>query len=253
MAMYLLLPSVTNSTRDWSWVTSITLLPTGRPTALSVAWTLIHEIVFYLLFSLSYFTSKRVILLAGWAALILLHEYFNFLDRMVWPSAAISLLKVVLAPINFEFMAGMLASVTVGKAPPRSAPAFLIVGLSGVVIYFYSGELHRVWFGFSVALLLTGAVFLERLGGLRTPAWLLALGNASYAVYLVHDPIISALVRMIARFEAFESYAWAASMVICSLTAISFGFFYYAVYERPMSKILTGTSLFLVRRHRMHT
>ena len=46
IALYLMLPSVSQGSRDWSLLTSLTLIPTERPPALPVAWTLIHEMTF---------------------------------------------------------------------------------------------------------------------------------------------------------------------------------------------------------------
>jgi peptidoglycan/LPS O-acetylase OafA/YrhL len=56
---YLLFPALSQSDRTWGWFTSLTLLPSIHEPALPVAWTLVHEIVFYLLF-LVFFVSRRI-------------------------------------------------------------------------------------------------------------------------------------------------------------------------------------------------
>ena len=53
IGMYLvdmLLPGLSESDRSPGLLTSFTLLPSNSPPALSVAWTLVHELIFYGLF-----------------------------------------------------------------------------------------------------------------------------------------------------------------------------------------------------------
>lgn len=53
LALYALLPEVSRGARQsLSVLSSITLLPSDAPPALNVAWTLVHEVLFYTLFSL---------------------------------------------------------------------------------------------------------------------------------------------------------------------------------------------------------
>lgn len=52
---YMLLPSLSDSGRAWGWVSTSTLFPTNLPPALSVAWTLQHELVFYFIYAALYF------------------------------------------------------------------------------------------------------------------------------------------------------------------------------------------------------
>lgn len=48
---YLLLPNLSQGSRgEFSWLSSLLLLPDSSPAALSVAWTLIHEMMFYMIF-----------------------------------------------------------------------------------------------------------------------------------------------------------------------------------------------------------
>lgn len=62
LAAYSLLPTLSKGVRgDLGWVSSLFLVPDASPPALPVAWTLIHEVVFYAVFCL-YFYSSRVFL-----------------------------------------------------------------------------------------------------------------------------------------------------------------------------------------------
>jgi exopolysaccharide production protein ExoZ len=64
IALYAALPGFSASGgREFSWVSSLLLLPADQPPALSVAWTLVHEMQFYTVFLL-FFLSRRL-LVAG--------------------------------------------------------------------------------------------------------------------------------------------------------------------------------------------
>lgn len=59
IALYAFMPGFSASGgRDYSLVSSLLLLPADRPPALSVAWTLVHELMFYTVFLL-FFVSRR--------------------------------------------------------------------------------------------------------------------------------------------------------------------------------------------------
>src|ERR1700676_347124 len=71
ISSYLLFPSLRQANRDWGWMTSIFLVPSNNPPALGAAWTLVHEMLFYGIFVLFFF-SKRLFLLPSiaWAVAI---------------------------------------------------------------------------------------------------------------------------------------------------------------------------------------
>ncbi|ULQ46704.1 hypothetical protein JN531_000070 [Flagellatimonas centrodinii] len=99
--MYLLFPGLSTADRSPGLQMLLTLLPTDKPPALSVAGTLIHEILFYALYSLI-FVSRRLlwVLLAAWAGLISYHA----VDGQPLQSA----LRYVLSPLNLCFLLGVV-------------------------------------------------------------------------------------------------------------------------------------------------
>ena len=64
---YTMLPNMSAAARDWDYLASFTLLPFGRP-ALSVAWTLQHELVFYGIFALGFFSRRLLPVMLIWAS-----------------------------------------------------------------------------------------------------------------------------------------------------------------------------------------
>ncbi|GJE43426.1 acyltransferase family protein [Methylobacterium soli] len=230
IGLYLVLPQVSGSQRSWSLVTSLTLLPTGAPPALAAAWTLVHEMMFYALFLLSYVVRGFAWIVAAWVGLILAGIGLGLETAYAAPTWL-----SLFAPINAEFVAGMLAARAVSRLSPAWALPALAVGLSGLVAFFALGTdpagPARMGFGVAVAFLVAGAVWLERAGSLAAPGWLIRLGDASYAIYLVHNPVASLGARIAGRFEMLRP--WPVSLALCILLGVACGLAYHLAFERP--------------------
>ena len=68
---YSAIPSFSKGGRAWDWLSTITLFPTDLEPALVVAWTLQHELVFYLLYAALFFSGRVALGLTIWAAAII--------------------------------------------------------------------------------------------------------------------------------------------------------------------------------------
>lgn len=55
---YTLFSSLSEGDRSWGLVSTLTLIPTELPPALSVAWTLQHELIFYLIYAGLFFSGR---------------------------------------------------------------------------------------------------------------------------------------------------------------------------------------------------
>lgn len=97
---------------DWSWLASVTLAPAYDRPALSVAWTLQHEVAFYVL-AAAFFASGRPLRWACvWGAMIVI---VNLAQPNLGNAAT-----VLLGWQNLEFVAGMaIAFATRGIAFER--------------------------------------------------------------------------------------------------------------------------------------
>lgn len=219
-ALYVLLPSLSASDRSFSWLATLTLLPANAPPALSVAWTLQHELVFYALFCL--FMAFRAVLsgMIIWSAAIIAAAPFDL------PLA----LDIPLGLMNLEFGFGALAAwiVTRGVRPP-SAFVVLAAGACVAAFAFVGGSREAsVLIGAGIAFLMPSMCRAELDGRIRVSSAALFMGAASYAIYLVHNPALSVLARIAARLDMSPMAA------LLPLIAVSTacGIVYYWVYER---------------------
>ena len=223
IVLYTLLPEVSGSDRNFSIFTSITLIPSSAEPALSVGWTLVHEMAFYSIFIVYFFLPGFRFLIGAWAMTIVA-LWIGGVDlghRASW-------LRAYFDPINLEFIGGMIAFLVAQRVDAKWWPALLFAGLVGASVYFtYHEALHRVLFGASIVPIVVAMVLLER-KGLRAPEWLVFLGSASYAIYLVHKPVISLVVR-ISDYASF----WPLAFLACLSSSVVVGAIYHLAFERP--------------------
>jgi exopolysaccharide production protein ExoZ len=230
MFVYATLPEFSTKQIDWGVWTSVTLLPDNRSPALAVAWTLRHEMLFYALFLLSYFTPRFAGLLAAWVLAIFAAM------AMAWKADAPAL-RILLAPINLEFVAGMIAACAYAKLSTRWWPALLGIGVAGIAIAFAAlgHDAGRLWIGLSMAPIVLATALLEKQKELPPVAWALLLGNASYAIYLVHYPISSVVVRL----SRHAHISWQLSLMLCIGGAVAIGIAYHLLIEKPGIKMVS--------------
>ena len=85
----------------------------------------------------------------------------------------------------------------------------------------------RLLFAFGLALIITGIAEYETMITVRWPAALLLMGNASYSIYLVHNPLLSVTQRM----TGYINMSWATAMVIGVGLSIFMGWIYHLKIE----------------------
>jgi peptidoglycan/LPS O-acetylase OafA/YrhL len=131
------------------------------------------------------------------------------------------------ALINLEFLMGVAVALLYRRGwHPRS---LFLIGLVPLSAWFVMGSPHEysVIVGLGLAFLILPMVGLEREGKIRVPATLIFLGAASYAIYLVHNP----LMAVTARF--FGQSRW---LILAGSIAVGTGggIAYYWLFERRL-------------------
>jgi exopolysaccharide production protein ExoZ len=226
MLLYLLLPNLSRGQTQWGLFSTLTLIPTHQPPALSVAWTLQHELIFYTIFLLFYFIRPFAVVVAAWGIAIC-----GLWMSGLWAEITIPILTVALHPLNLMFIAGMIAAVLVKRVGDHWWWLPLLIGAAGAVGFLLAPEtlVSRVGFGLAMAPLTMGAIMLERAGRIRIPDWLVALGGASYAIYLVHNNVVG----LVARGSSLVA-PWQVTLVACIVVGAAAGLAYHYAVERPL-------------------
>ena len=211
--LYTVLPNVSAGDREWSWLPSLTLLPVNANPALSVAWTLKHEILFYTVFGLLYFTRTLAPGLVIWAILIVINTIAGIRN-------------VPLALINIEFLMGIVAAILYRTR--RTHWLMLVVSAAALWLWWMLGEKveYSVLIGLAVACAIPMVALRETDGKLTMPPLLIFLGTASYSIYLIHGSIISIVIRL------FSSFPWFVSLPLCIVISTAGGVGYWWLVER---------------------
>lgn len=87
-----------------------------------------------------------------------------------------------------------------------------------------------------------GIVEWERSRGLRVARPLLALGAASYAIYLVHGVTLSATIHILTK-SGFGTPPLPLVLLILAVASLVAGLLYHALVERPLSLRLKAPRL----------
>jgi peptidoglycan/LPS O-acetylase OafA/YrhL len=215
-AAYMVVPT----DHRWDWLSTVTLFPVRPGPALTVAWTLQHEILFYVLFGILFFTGRLKEGLLLWVAAI----------GMAWVTGIDG--GIPLSILNLEFFFGILAAVAVKREihlSPWLAPLIF-----GAWLLLDAQRELSVLVGLALTFLIAPLAAADLKGTIRTPQALVFLGAASYSVYLIHNPAISVIGRVTAGLN------WWLALPVIFLLATACGCLYHLLYELPALKLKLG-------------
>ncbi len=232
-----------------SLVASFLLWPDRAYPVIPVGWTLIHEMYFYLVFSVIILFKRPLLplLLFGWFLIIL--------AAGIWSDPSSSpLTSVTLSALTVEFLAGAALALIFtngrirgGGAAVLLALAWLVVLLGPLAASLYPDAVadHTVRtliFTGPYALLLFGCVGLEKAGRLNLPEWSIKLGDMSYALYLVHIPVLLVVGRLLSPYAG---PGIADNLVMVPVFLVSCLFVAYGVHRWVEKPII------VIARHRL--
>lgn len=246
LAITMVAPAMVNSAikEPISIWRSFLLMPANTPPLVAVGWTLVHEVYFYLVFAI--FLALRIPILIGliaWGVILLV-------VAAVAPNqvAASPVLFLATNPLTAEFMIGALLGLLWLSRRMPGAPIAAVLGLAALAFsigylapataLFTSPHINTMrvlMFGIPSALVIYALAAAEqRSPSPRTPAFLVALGNWSYATYLLHVLVISAVGRLLDLFVPGGGTGASLVLILVGIVAANLaGAAVHTLFERP--------------------
>lgn len=246
--LYLAQPTLFNAAEDHqvSLWRSLLLIPDVRLPLIPVAWTLHHELYFYLVFGAMLLFPERhlpkamLVWLLVTAALIGWGQHVPRLQQGAFE-------RVLFNPINLEFILGMAAAYTVVHGPRRGATACLRGALLWVAVaysiwlavtgdYGVSDGWRVAIYGLPVTLFIYGIVVRELDQGRVFWSKLAWIGNGAYSIYLTHLMVLVVMGRLWARFGVPGLLAHIVFVAGSLGIALGLGYAIFLHVERPLLK-----------------
>lgn len=218
------------------WVSTIFLIRLNSfELPITPAWTLIHEMAFYLIF-----------------ALLVLNRIFGVIVFSIWmvlgaivfqlpDEGSRDALTTYFSPLNFNFLIGIgafyLLKVSQSTALKLAFPIGLL--LLGLIYYiennWLSYEFVQIAYALSFGLIIVGAVAFERdgfkAGRFKT---LSLIGDASYTIYLTHLAFLGLFAKIAFKLSNYVMLNNGALFFVVFVLTVVSGCLGYVFVERPL-------------------
>lgn len=228
----LVAPHMVNSNQaPPSIVKSLTLIPFFSGSYVNlVAWTLSFEFYFYIIFAVSLYLTKKVVVASSMiiSAAFLIGIAFD--------------IKFIKSALVFEFIIGMyMHELIYKKKIEATLPISALISLVGFALLLsthkmsMNGDGERLfYYGIPSAIIFLG--FLLCANSVKKQTALAFLGDASYSIYLTHILSINAIYFLFKKANGVSEHYW---MMITSATLLSMivGAFTYKFIEKPIIKL----------------
>ena len=228
-------PSFQHSSLGISGILNEYFLAPDRFLVIGQAWTLRHEILFYVIFGAA-LLNRRIGLsifmlwMAASAANLILYG--------LPPGQVIDPLGILVHHYNLDFLLGLLIAlalradkifVALGLCLAAAVPPAVILATSDHPDVLARVLLYKPVFA---ALLIVAIIMSKR--NVRAPRLLVMLGAASYALYISHE-LTGSVSAMVLRHVALNPVV---GLLLRAAVAILFACIFHAWIERPMLKAL---------------
>ena len=209
-----------------------------------VAWTLTYEVVFYLVFALTYFRNPKFLFyaLASWIAIILLLHFFKI-------KTGVFVIDALTSPIILNFAFGCLVAYVYKQNSYFTHSGWFFWG--GLILFImmwsifyqikssdpssFSGDIYTVYlFGIPAAFLIFGALYLP----VAVPGLLVYLGDASYSLYLVHGTVLSLLIKVVTKFNHEAIFGTFLGAIALFIGTLFISCCFYSLVEKNLLKFL---------------
>jgi exopolysaccharide production protein ExoZ len=222
-------------------LSSFLFLPTDH-IVLNIGWTLNFEMYFYVLFALCLALGRSAIAAAAVPVMILAGLA---LGHLAPDGAARSFLTDRIA-LEFVFGMALAALYGAGRLSARLAWPAAAAGVAGLIAASAfappdgTAGLARDWrflaWGGPAVLVVYGALFAREPRSWAGRGWL-ALGDASYSLYISHAVVMTTFARLL-KIETVAALPTALLFTGAVAVAVVVGFACYYLVERPVTRAL---------------
>jgi peptidoglycan/LPS O-acetylase OafA/YrhL len=243
----LALPALVARTElNWPYVVqSYALLPLSDANGeffpvLPVGWTLSYEMLFYLLVALA--LAMRVSILYVTAPALVLVAVLAVLGQASNTVVSAFPLIFFANTIVLEFLGGVLIGLAVMRGLALSPPLAWLMLIGGFILLLVwpagSALLRPLNWGIPATTLVLGAVALERKLAPWLPHWLLASGDASYAIYLTHGFVVPVVFLSVEHADLGPVMSLAITVLGSLIGSAMVGYITHKLIERPMLQVM---------------
>lgn len=239
LAGFLVLPSLAGerSLAPLGLASDLLLLPRSDA-VLSISWTLRHEMVFYALFSLSFWFGARAFwAIAVWIGVSLVGTVF------ITEKTALGSWSLIASPLNLGFGLGMVAAWLLHRKPIARPLVLAAIGGGALAAYavmdwiaggdqpysVFLGATGTILVLVAASVLIHGLVRVEETWRMPAARLWKVLGGSSYALYLLHQPLASVALRVSGVFRRIPPEA---TFVILTLIAIMVAVLVHVTIEK---------------------
>ncbi|MBP0018663.1 MAG: acyltransferase [Cyanobacteria bacterium SBLK] len=238
-----------------SIIKSFLLFPPSE-TILNVGWTLTVIFFFYLIFSLNYILPRRLFFTV--VGIIVIGSSTQFISAFAVSPTDNAWFALFFNLLYFEFVFGCIAAYFVLKYSLRYRKTIFFAGLGLLLLFSFfqtyglidvvnvitiSGidfNINRVIFsGIPCFFLIMGAASIDINEEVKIPQFLIYLGDASYSIYLVHSPVISALIQLTLKFGIQDTIGGSSFLgFLIFVISIGLSCIFYNLIEKPLTQYL---------------
>ena len=225
-------------------VKSFFLLPQDYTPLLGVGWTLIHEVYFYLIVSIALLFGFRGRVLFGILWFFLVFGIFGLFGHSRFNGNCF--LQLIFSPFSMTFLLGYFLGLLypyIRRIKSLTLAFILGLGVVGLIIgslyipsvgvYPNNNHLFRfAAYGVPCFFIVASCIGLER-DDSRSNVILKVLGDASYATYLVHLPIIALFYAVIKHYQIRDAFILSITAMLCFVTCLGASILFNRRIENP--------------------
>lgn len=213
--------------------TSIFLLPYPEDPIVGVAWTLVHEMLFYTAFAIAIWNLRAgLVVMALWIAVIAVGGHHD-----------LPVLRVLASARNLDFLIGIAAAAIVLHVKVRAPVAVFMAGLCAFLavgvaenlkLLAWTGSVGSVLFGLGGGIMIVGLATAEFAGRIKPGRNSEFFGGTSYLLYLVHITAVGLIYRTLGAAGLFNILPGEICVVFGVTGAFAVAAFLYWFFEKPV-------------------